>query len=191
MKYVSIDIETTGLNPDRNQIIEFAAVIDDLVSPVDKLPKFHLYIMHKDYVVSPYTAILHRRIFEKFENNKLTDYPQESIDANKETFIVQEDLEFYFSNFLFKNGYKVPMQITVAGKNFATFDLLFIKKLNWQKIKFNRRMLDPAILYMDKSDETLPNTEECLKRANINKKVSHAALDDALDVVNLIRNKMQ
>jgi len=30
MKYFSIDIETTGLNPEKHQVLEFAAVFDDL-----------------------------------------------------------------------------------------------------------------------------------------------------------------
>lgn len=29
MKYVSIDIETTGLNPEVHQVIELAAVLED------------------------------------------------------------------------------------------------------------------------------------------------------------------
>ena len=40
MRYVSLDLETTGGNPDRHQIIELAAVVEDTrhVLPLAELP---------------------------------------------------------------------------------------------------------------------------------------------------------
>ena len=51
MKYVSIDIETTGLHEDECDIIEFGAVIDDLrvMAPISKLPVFHCYFIKEFY----------------------------------------------------------------------------------------------------------------------------------------------
>ena len=53
MKYVSIDIETTGINPLVNDIIEFAAVIDDTNAkvPIENLPKFHRYIKKDEHII--------------------------------------------------------------------------------------------------------------------------------------------
>ena len=77
----------------------------------------------------------------------------------------------------------------MAGKNYSGFDKRFLEKLEgWNTIKFSHRVIDPSILYMDWDNDTeLPNLDECLKRANINKTVSHNALDDAMDIVNLLR----
>ena len=60
-----------------------------------------------------------------------------------------------------------PVTISVAGKNFGTFDKLFLEKLpRWkQVVKFRNRIIDPAILYVDwKNDTALPGLEECKKR---------------------------
>ena len=87
------------------------------------------------------------------------------------------------------DNYKEDEKITVAGKNYSGFDKRFLEKLEgWNTINFSHRVIDPSILYMDwDNDESLPNLDECLKRANINKTVSHNALDDAMDIVNLLR----
>ena len=37
MKYCSIDLETTGLNPKTSDIIEFGAVLDDLEKLLKKI----------------------------------------------------------------------------------------------------------------------------------------------------------
>jgi len=80
--------------------------------------------------------------------------------------------------------------ITVAGKNFASFDQLFLEKLpRWkQVIAIRRRIIDPAILFVDwDNDIAPPGLAECKRRASIEGIVTHDALDDAKDVVNLIR----
>jgi len=52
MKYVSIDIEATGLDHTYCQMIEFGAVLDDLrhQRPLDELPQFHCYVLRDKYV---------------------------------------------------------------------------------------------------------------------------------------------
>ena len=83
-----------------------------------------------------------------------------------------------------------PTHITVAGKNFATFDKLFLEKLpRWkQVIRIKQRILDPAILYVDwKKDSSLPSLGECKERAGIHGSVTHVAIDDAWDVILMLR----
>ena len=67
MKYVSIDLETTGLDPENNDIIEFGAVIDDLrdMKPVEELPRFHAYIVKDEYKGQPYALSMHPTIFRR------------------------------------------------------------------------------------------------------------------------------
>jgi hypothetical protein len=55
-RYLSIDIETTGLDPETCQVIEFSAVIDTIrpdAGPVDELPSFHAYLVRDSYRASP------------------------------------------------------------------------------------------------------------------------------------------
>lgn len=88
------------------------------------------------------------------------------------------------------NNETKPIRITAAGKNFGTFDKLFLERLpRWkQLIKINQRVLDPSILFVNwKDDEALPNLSLCKKRAGFDEHVSHNALEDAWDVVELLR----
>jgi hypothetical protein len=88
------------------------------------------------------------------------------------------------------NGATKPITINVAGKNFATFDMLFLKQLPWwQKlIKIRQRVLDPAILVVDwKNDMSLPNLKQCKERTGIEGIVTHNALEDAWDVIEVMR----
>jgi hypothetical protein len=85
-----------------------------------------------------------------------------------------------------------PVTINVAGKNFASFDKHFIERLpRWkQLIKMRNRILDPAILFVDwKSDEALPGLNLCKERSKIEGEVTHNALEDAIDVVSVLRTK--
>ena len=86
--------------------------------------------------------------------------------------------------------------LTPAGKNFSTFDKNFIDPLlsnisrSVEIIKFRSRVLDPAILYVDwVNDDALPSLSSCKERACLNPLVTHDALDDAWDVIELLRKK--
>jgi hypothetical protein len=88
------------------------------------------------------------------------------------------------------NGATKPITINVAGKNFGTFDKLFLQELPWwQKlIRTRSRILDPAILFCDwNNDESLPSLTKCKERASIEGIVTHNALEDAWDVIELLR----
>ena len=67
MKYISIDIETTGLNPEYCQVLEVGAIIDDFskCQPIDQLPRFQVYLMHDRIVGEPYALSMHSAIFER------------------------------------------------------------------------------------------------------------------------------
>jgi len=182
MKYVSIDIETTGLNPDACQILEFGAVIDDLSNPkpLNELPSFHCYIDHMQFNMirgEPYALSMHSEIFKRIAER----------DRDRYKFCTQDALGENFRNFVEYN--KAYMPITVAGKNFSGFDLRFLRRLpNWENlIKIHHRVIDPAILFWDEADQKLPDTKECKVRAGIAGEVAHTAIADCLDVIQLVR----
>jgi hypothetical protein len=88
------------------------------------------------------------------------------------------------------NSNTKPITLNVAGKNFGTFDKLFLQELPWwQKlIRTRQRVLDPAILMVDwKKDTSLPNLTTCKERAGIEGVVTHNALEDAWDVIEVLR----
>lgn len=186
MKYVSIDLETTGLNPRTCQILEFGAVLDDLenLKPVDQLPKFHAYIMpaiyenqEPLYTGEPFALQMNVAILKKIADRK---------NNTSDRFISSWDLAREFTKFLNENGFS--NKILVAGKNYATFDKTFLDRLQgWNKIKFHHRVLDPMMLFMRKGDQEPPRLSTCLQRAGLDDQVKHDAVSDALQVVQLIR----
>jgi oligoribonuclease len=189
MRYISIDIETTGLDPEKNDIIEFGAVIDDLkeLKPLEELPRFHTYILKTEYIGQPFPLAMHTQIFKRI--------------ADKEPgfqYTYPNKLGKAFKDFLLQNGFSPKegsnhITVNVAGKNFAAFDLQFLKRLPkfCDDIRFSTRVLDPSILYFNIDDKRLPDMAECLNRAGIVKAVQHTSIEDALDVIRLLRHKLK
>ena len=84
--------------------------------------------------------------------------------------------------------------LNCAGKNFAGFDKKFLEKLpRWKQVfSIRSRVLDPGILFVDWiNDESVPSLDECKKRAGIDGVVTHNAVEDAMDVVMLLRQCYQ
>jgi hypothetical protein len=188
MKYVSIDIETLGLDYNWSDIIEFGAIIDDLSNPLplEELPRFHTFIQKEKYKGEPYAMSMHSEILKKIAKKDENFY-----------YTFPTKLGFNFKKFLLKNGYGEDISsgkvtINVAGKNFMGFDNNFlVNQTDFSKhLQVRSRILDPAILYYEKKDETLPSLSLCLERAGLQKEVAHTSLEDALDVIKLIRKKM-
>jgi DNA polymerase III epsilon subunit-like protein len=180
MKYVSVDIETTGLNPDYCQILEIGAVIDDLSDqrPLEKLSKFHCYVTHDMIVGDPFALSMHPVILRRIADKEVGfDYYEPALAV--------ERFNAWLSNY---PDYPKDL-VNFAGKNFAAFDLQFLKCLpDWDNIiKYRHRIIDPAMLFWRAGDKSLPGSKECLKRAGIGGEVAHTALEDAMDVVKVVR----
>lgn len=184
-------METTGVDPQTCDIIEFAAVLDDLndIRPINLLPKFHCYFAKDSFVGEPFALSMHGDIFRRIAGRS------EEFNRKQYNYCSAEKFGNSFKTFLVKNGYKEEhdkVAINAAGKNFGSFDLQFLKhKTDFLKhINVRSRILDPGILYVNNNDESIPGMSECKKRAGLNEEVSHNAMDDAFDVVNLIRYAM-
>jgi oligoribonuclease len=182
MKFVSIDIETTGLDPNTSQILEIGAVVEDTENqlPLEELPVFHAYLIHKQIWGDAFALSMNYTILRKIANW--------ASDTSGTKYADPDQVGGWMHAWLEKNGID-PYRVTAAGKNFGSFDLQFIKMLpsfsNF--VKFNHRSIDPAILYWRKGDEKLPDSKTCYERAGIDKEVAHTAVADALGVVELIR----
>ena len=183
MKYCSIDLEMTGLNPETCDILEFGAVLDDLryKMPINNLPKFHCYFALQNYRGEPHALSMHGKIFER-------------IAAKEKGYLYYPPMKFgyAFKQFLLDHDYELEndrVTINVAGKNFAAVDLQFLNRqtdLN-KHVKIRHKILDPAILFIQGTDQVLPGLSECKRRANLPDHVAHTAVADALDVVKLLR----
>jgi oligoribonuclease len=225
MKYISIDIETTGLDADFNQILSIGAVIEDTLNPLpfEELPKFHAVIKRESVYGSIFALNLNRNLIQAMKDYseartpELKEEIEESFGAKfyEEDEVVEALYQFCYRNglvdldpnFLNKqmkivDGIPYPIlgsnmvktYLNCAGKNFAGFDKKFLEKLpRWKQVfSIRSRVLDPGILFVDWiNDESIPSLDECKKRAGIDGVVTHNAVEDAMDVVMLLRQCYQ
>lgn len=224
MKYISIDIETTGLDPETCQILSIGAVIEDTLNPIpfEDLPKFHGVIKRENVSGSLFALNMNRDLIETIVQYSTAQDQDEKNDIvhmtgmefYHEDEIVEALFQFCFRNNLVElnhdinktvkivNGKTYPVltsnmpkvYLNCAGKNFAGFDKKFLERLpRWKQVfSIRSRVLDPGILFVDWiNDESVPSLDECKKRAGIDGVVTHNAVEDAMDVVMLLRQCYQ
>jgi len=224
MKYISIDIETTGLDPENCQILSIGAVIEDTLNqlPFEELPTFHGVIKRENVSGSLFALNMNRDLIETIvqysgaqdQDEKNDIVHMTGMQFYHEDEIVEALFQFCFRNNLVElnhdinktvkivNGKTYPIltsnmpkvYLNCAGKNFAGFDKKFLEKLpRWKQVfSIRSRVLDPGILFVDWiNDESVPSLDECKKRAGIDGVVTHNAVEDAMDVVMLLRQCYQ
>lgn len=204
MRFLSLDCETTGLNPEHDQILEVGAIAVDTNTKPSTWPTFHVVINHKRIHGSIFAINLNARLFEILKNYQTDPIRTEIEVIEPEAFLDK------FLQFIIKAGYKSKNDhytLTLAGKNVMNFDIPFLQEhmnsycgTNFDSIadtdtgdpiRFRKRAIDPAILYADfLKDENLPALGDCKKRAFLPEIVTHNALEDAWDVVYLIMAKI-
>jgi oligoribonuclease len=186
MRYISLDLETTGGQPQRHQILELAAVVENTKQPLPltELPAFRRVVRHPEYVGSAGALALNARLLRELARK----------DFNPELCTPAELLP-QLREFLLAQGFKADakdcVNVTMAGKNIASFDLGFLRELSGYGtlVRAEPAMLDPAAFYLNwRKDTRLPTMSTCKARAGFSDtEVAHEALADALDVVQLLR----
>lgn len=180
-KYVSIDIETTGLDPEMCQVLEIGAVIEDWTRPIELLDRWHCYVVHRQIVGEPYALSMHGEMLRLIANRDVHSHLR---------FLEPRQVGLAFRAWL--DGYEItPKSVLAAGKNFASFDRAFLYKLDGFKeaVQFHHRCIDPAMLYWNPdTDDKPPSTEECCRRAGLPTDVAHTAIADAMQVIKLVRH---
>lgn len=209
MRYLALDIETTGLSPEHHHILQFGAVLDDLKvqAPIEELPTFQAYVLPPSdfgYCGEPYALQMNAGILRTIATRPRTPAKDGPLFLRPYQFMA-EFVKWAVAQGLSSN--KKPdkpgiyameadgphhISFVPAGKNVAGFDLPFLRKCipGWDQMRVRHRVLDPAMLYTDPfTDQVPPDLAECLKRAGLDTTVTHEALDDAIQVVRLLRAK--
>lgn len=167
MKYVSLDLETTGLNPDTCQVLEIAAILEDTTRgdrPLEDLPSFHA-VIHWPYLQG-----------ESFALRMNWPIVLEAADHGREAAEVWHEFELWLSLY----GVDKSTRGVLAGKNVAGFDRRFLPMAVSER--FHHRTIDPGSVLIDWDKETPPSLGELTGRA-----VTHRAMEDARDVVRVLR----
>lgn len=139
--YCSIDIETTGLDPEQDQILEMAAVLalpEDRNKSVVDLPYFHRKIRYERLEGAPYALMLNSRLIEE-----MARLPKEDVDG----WVRLHELGKEFAHWL-KQRIGESGRVHPCGKNFQGFDRQFLWKTpGFPKHMFTHRAADPGAAY--------------------------------------------
>ena len=188
MRYVSLDIETTGIDPESDQILQIAAVVADFQGMTYQ--SFDIIVDNGDIYGSPYALHLNSRILKMLADAVPEDY-QHGDQGQLPRIAKVEDAIQLFQKWLYLVLQR--NRIVFAGKNFDSFDKQFLKNYGlYDPCAFDldfghSAALDPGILWFDPMRDTqIPYTAECCRRAGIPDIVTHNAMDDAMQVVELI-----
>ena len=199
-RYLSIDVETTGLSDEYCQLLEIGVVIEDWETPVDELPSWQCYVESPDtnngepfYYGTPYALWLNARIFEY-----LAKRPKDEAEAIEMGFdhwgqiLRHNEIGIELAGWLDRHDFDLRDHLTAAGKNFGSFDRLFLRQISSlakQNIIFRHRAIDPVAYYWrpEEDGNRLPGMETCMERAGLPGEVPHNAIDDAKIVIKLIR----
>lgn len=191
VKYISVDLETTGLDPDRHQILEIGAIFDDTedrTTPEKDLPRLRIVILpsiagNGDITGSPEALIMNAGLIREIAEVRADPSKKRPGTIYCQPERVSETMALWLRELGF-GKYPGFDGITAAGKNFAGFDRRFLEKVG---VRFSHRSLDPTPFFLKPGDTGMPGMETCKQRAGLDGSVSHRALDDALDVVSLVR----
>lgn len=226
MIYVSIDIETTGLDNENSQTLSIGLVVEDTnnLKPFDELPKLEVAIIRERLDGEIFALNMNRDLISDILSYKLAKTTEDRKEIERRTgreYLYEEDVTKRIFHFLYDNkaldggpGLDInfervvevvdgktypaltskmkPYYFNAAGKNFANFDNKFLERLpRWKQVLRARgRTIDPSILFVDwKNDEAIPGLSLCKERAHLDPHVTHNAIDDAMDIVKLLRTQ--
>lgn len=172
--YVSIDIETTGLNPDTDQILEVAAVIDDRSRRVKDCPTFQAVIRHDRLSGDPRALEMNADLISAIAGG----IGMHKLDLGPELRFFLED---------YSDGEKY----TAMGKNFGSFDWQFLKRMDRFPVDmFSHRFLEVGSLYAQSSGiQSLTDLSESIAEEFEIEGEAHQAEYDAKVTLALARLK--
>lgn len=184
MKYLSIDIEATGLN-ENDLIIEFAAIpVDSQNFSCANELAFHSYIKCPSFeelepTLNDWVKVHNKSLIDKAHQQGLAlhDFHNELTK-----YLTNEKITSYFAN----------QPIMILGKSINAIDLPFLNRdlgFDYMRKYFAHRTLDVTSVTMAKIDEgKIP--AECLSGSKLMAHfnmgdVSHTALEDAINTAKL------
>jgi len=162
-------------------------LISDILSyKIARTPEAKAEIVERTGREYLYEEDITKRIFHFLYDNKALDGGNDLFDPTRMVEVVNG------KTYPALTSKMKPYYFNGAGKNFANFDNKFLEKLpRWKQVLRARgRTIDPSILFVDwKNDEAIPGLSLCKERAHLDPHVTHNAIDDAMDIVKLLRTQ--
>lgn len=190
MRYLSFDIEATGLN-ENDYIIEFACLPFDVKNnSLSENLSFHQYIQ-----CPPFEDLKHKLDPWVIKNNKtlIEKASQEGLAMSDfknsfQYYLESEEIKQYFSS----HGHQDVEKIILFGKSLNAIDLPFLNRdLGWDFMReyFHHQVLDLSSIVMASIDcQALP--QKCIKGSQLMREfemgeVAHTALEDAINTAKM------
>jgi hypothetical protein len=159
MKYVSIDIETTGIDNENTQTLSIGLVVEDTenIKPLLDLPQLEIAIIRERIEGEIFAINMNRQLIADILEYKLARTEEERKEIERKTgreYLREEEVTKRIFRFLYDaealdgkvdltahveivNGKTYPMltskmkpfYFNAAGKNFANFDNKFLERL--------------------------------------------------------------
>ena len=169
MQYVAIDIETTGLHKNCS-VLELAMVLEDTSksTPVEDLPYFHMLFQPGRFVGEATAIELHR------DSGLLEEAQKKGLWSHEVWSAAESWLRGHGSE-----------KWNAAGKNVAGFDLQFFPES--LREMFRHRVIDPGSVFLDWSKDKAPSLGDIKEELGMDSTIKHRALEDARDVVRVLR----
>jgi oligoribonuclease (3'-5' exoribonuclease) len=197
--YLALDIETTGLDEEKSQILQIGWVIDDGISPLDQLKKGSVIVKNETITYGEDFALgMNGWIFQeisKKEPKYLVKYLEPALmDLFK---AIQETGDLAYNFDIVQEVKKPSNKVQLAGKNVGNFDwpiivnnykrsgLIRHKPLAFEQV--DHRFIDCGAIFF--SDFGKNPGFAAINKLIGWKDINHDALDDAINVVVAIRYK--
>lgn len=173
--YLSIDLETTGLDPDFCQTLEIGAVLDYQDRPIMDCPHFRAVLKHDRITGDAYALAMNADLLRESIDHGST--PQRAV----ELFICW--LEQHVGN----------ARLHLLGKNVGSFDVQFLKKLpGFPLDRFSYRHLEVGSLMADRHGvDSLSDLYRLLETTCNFPGRAHTAVYDARMALAICRKKWE
>ena len=132
--YIAIDIETTGTDEERHQVLEIAAVYNQQGVDVMSCPHFQALVDPGEIVGTPYALNMNARIVSRLAKG-------EGTRPDVVMYRLMCWVEAIRRNFAVRHFHLI-------GKNIGKFDYQFLKRIpNWREDYFSHRHLEVGSLF--------------------------------------------
>lgn len=189
MRFLVIDSETTGLDPNTCQMVELGMVHADVSINREGVVSTELKTL--ELFFKPLNSFK-GFVGEDYAMNMNKDIMASILDGGVPSVTYDRAIH-PITQFISDQGYGkfgwVP-----CGKNVMGFDMSFCRKIpGWRFpiIKHKHRSIDVGTLMLRPADECPPDLQECKSRAGIVGAVSHRAIDDCMDCVKIVEYWMR
>jgi oligoribonuclease len=179
MRYLALDIETTGLDPLKHSILEVAFVEEDTLYPevsVEDLSYTRWIIKPTDACWNDYAMDMH------WHGGLLHEAKRRGLSRPQAAESILSFLRYY------KDRRGIG-KIVLAGKNVAGFDIPFLRNFVGAELDdlIDYRTIDPGSMFLSLGDGKPPSLSTILQHIGCHKDVAHKAVGDARDVIRCVR----